>query len=269
MSLLRNNIYPVMKTTFHFPNKTITADLSKGFDISLPIARGPGHATAWYVNPAEIEPVRAGTFVGAVKEGGSVNFRNISFNPHGHGTHTECVGHITPEVYSVNEHLKEYFFHALLITVHPEKIKKTENEFEEGDEVITETQIKKAIGNHRPKAIIIRTLPNDDRKKAMAWSNTNPPYLDQRAATYLSEIMVDHLLIDLPSVDKENDNGMLLSHHAFWQYPHNTQFQRTITEFVFMNDSIPDGEYLLNLMVAAFENDATPSKPIIYAVINQ
>jgi hypothetical protein len=41
----------------------------------------------------------------------------------------------------------------------------------------------------------------------------------------------------------------------------------TITDFIYVPNTIEDGEYLLNLMIAPFENDATPSKPILYKII--
>jgi hypothetical protein len=31
-------------------------------------------------------------------------------------------------------------------------------------------------------------------------------------------------------------------------------------------NSVEDGEYFLNLQIAPFENDATPSKPILYKI---
>jgi hypothetical protein len=34
-----------------------------------------------------------------------------------------------------------------------------------------------------------------------------------------------------------------------------------------VSNKVEDGEYLLNLMIAPFENDATPSKPILYKII--
>jgi hypothetical protein len=40
-----------------------------------------------------------GDFIGkGLLQGSSTNFNNIYFNPHGHGTHTECVGHITEKL---------------------------------------------------------------------------------------------------------------------------------------------------------------------------
>ena len=38
----------------------------------------------------------------------------------------------------------------------------------------------------------------------------------------------------------------------------------TITEMIFVNEEVKDGSYLLNLQIASFENDASPSKPILF-----
>ena len=75
------------------------------------------------------------------------------------------------------------------------------------------------------------------------------------------------MLIDLPSVDKEKDEGELLAHKAFWNYPLAPRLDATITEFIYVPTSILDGYYMLNLQIASFENDATPSKPILYKFI--
>jgi hypothetical protein len=76
----------------------------------------------------------------------------------------------------------------------------------------------------------------------------------------------------LPSVDREEDQGKLLAHKAFWNVK-NTQelnpdarLSCTITELIFVPDAIQDGTYLLNLQIASFENDASPSKPVLYAL---
>jgi kynurenine formamidase len=133
--------------------------------------------------------------------------------------------------------------------------------------VISEKQLKTALKNKKRDAIVIRTLPNLQDKKSMKYSNTNPPYLLEEAAIYLREKGIKHLLIDLPSVDKEKDNGELLSHNAFWNTAGETRMNATITEFIYVPNDVEDGEYLLNLMIAPFENDATPSKPVLYKII--
>lgn len=238
-------------------NETTYIETSEGIDISIPMGGRDVHAKAWYVDSPVIEPVRANGFVGSVAEGGSVNFRNIFFNPHGNGTHTECLGHITKEVYSINEHLKDFIVEALLISVSPEKA-------ENGDLVITKDQLKNIITNKKSKALIIRTLPNVNTKLNIDYSSTNPPYMEVGCIDVLNEMGAEHLLLDLPSVDRESDNGVLAMHHAFWQVPENPQFYKTITELIYVSDKVSDGKYLLSLQVAPFENDASPSRPVLY-----
>src|SRR5215831_9104006 len=127
-------------------------DLSKPIDISIPLSNTDKNPIAWYIDKPQIEPVRFGDWVGKVSEGSSTNFNNIYFNPHGHGTHTECLGHITRDFYSINQCLKEFFFFAELISVQPE--------IRGEDQVITLEQMQKALNGKAPEAIVIRTLPN-------------------------------------------------------------------------------------------------------------
>jgi len=114
--------------------------------------------------------------------------------------------------------------------------------------------------------LVLRTLPNDSLKLSTNYSGANPPYMQAGAAAYLVERGVKHLLIDLPSVDREEDGGKLAAHHAFWQYPEAPRTDCTISELVYVNNSIPDGLYLINLQIASFEIDASPSKPVLYAL---
>ena len=240
-------------------------DLSKPIDISISLSNTDENPIAWYIEKPVIEPVVFGDWIGKVSEGSSsTNFNNIFFNPHGHGTHTECLGHITKEFYSINQSLKQFFFLAELISVQPE--------LQNDDLVITKIQIENALKGTSPKAIIIRTLPNNSEKLSMKYSNTNPPYLSEDAAIFIRESGIQHLLIDLPSVDKEHDQGKLLAHKAFWNVKDvvnlnaDAHINSTITEMIFVNDAVKDGSYLLNLQIAPFENDASPSKPILFAI---
>ncbi|MDO6745239.1 cyclase family protein [Tenacibaculum soleae] len=235
-------------------------DLSKPLDISISIDVLKENVNAWYLDDPKISPVRSGDWVGSVAEGADVNFNNVSFNPHAHITHTECVGHITKEVYSVNKNLNRFFFLAEVVTIYPEQL-------DNGDFVITKHQLQKVLNHKKIVAVVIRTLPNSDKKTNARYSNTNPPYLLEEAAVYLKEIGIKHLLIDLPSVDKEKDEGKLLAHNAFWNTKNEIRFDATITEFIYVPNNIEDGTYFLNLMIAPFENDATPSKPILYKVL--
>jgi len=247
-----------MIATIEHLKGTFKIDLSNPIDLAMPLRAGEQNANAWYRPAVTMEPVRMGDWVGDVSKGGAVNFRDIWFNPHAHGTHTECVGHISKEFYSINESLKQFFFLAKLITISPES--------HEGDLVITEQQLKTAMSSDC-EAIIIRTLPNDDSKLIRHYSNSNPPYLHYLAAELLCKNNVQHLLLDLPSVDREQDEGKLLAHRAFWNYPTQTRINATITELIYVDNSITDGNYLLNLQIAPFENDATPSKPVLFKLL--
>lgn len=243
--------------TFQLNNTEYSIDLSKPLDISIPLKSGKDNPSAWYIDPPKIEPVVMGDWVGNVKQGASTNFNNITFNPHAHGTHTECVGHITEKFFSINDCLKTFFFTAEVISVRPEKHKE--------DFVITKQQLKEKL-LRKPEAIVIRTIPNASDKATRQYSHTNPPYLEEEAAIYLRELGIKHLLIDQPSVDKEEDGGALVSHNAFWNTAGKTRMNATITEFIYVPDEIEDGLYVLNLQIASFHNDASPSKPILYKI---
>ena len=238
--------------------KKHTIDLSKPLDISIPLRGDASNVNAWYIGPPKITPHAEGEFVGKVSEGASTNFNDIWFNPHAHGTHTEGVGHITEGFHSINQSLNRFFFLAELITIAPEKY---QNDF-----VISRKQLQYALGNKKREAVVIRTLPNLKEKLSKQYSHSNPPYLLEQAAQLLVAKGVKHLLIDLPSVDKEKDNGALLAHKAFWDYDGELRKQATITEFIFVPNHIEDGKYFLNLQVAPFENDASPSRPVLYKI---
>jgi kynurenine formamidase len=242
---------------FHLDTKHFI-DTYQGIDISIPLSNNDENPRAWYVDLPVFEPVRANGFIGSIKEGGAVNFRNIFFNPHGHGTHTECLGHITEEIHSINQNLKSYFFKAKLITIETEEIK--------GDFILKASSFEKALGNQAVEAVVIRTTPNGKEKKHKNYSASNPPYIEEKTIELFNKLGIKHLLIDLPSVDREEDGGKLAFHHAFWQVPENPQFDKTITEFIFVANEIKDGTYILNLQTAPFENDATPSRPVLFEI---
>lgn len=253
-----------MKALIQHKGRDIRIDLRRPIDISIPLSpRGP---RAWYVEPMRISPVINAHFAGSVALNGSVNFNDVRFNPHGHGTHTECVGHISRSFASVNQALSQFFYHAQLITLLPQKATKDDAITKVGDLVITAAMLKQSIGETRPEALVIRTTPNDLSKLNRNYSDTNFPYFEREALQYLAEIGVEHLLVDLPSVDRESDGGALQAHHAFWKYPEDTRHTCTITEFIFIPDQISDGEYILNLQTAPLENDATPSRPVLYLI---
>ncbi|APG60500.1 cyclase family protein [Christiangramia salexigens] len=238
-----------------------TIDFSQPLDISISLRGDNKNPIAWYLKHPEIKPVIDGDFIGKVSKGSSVNFNNIWFNPHAHATHTECVGHISHENQTIQQHLKTFFFKAELISIEPQK--KGE------DLVFTKSQLSNKLKNFSSEALVIRTLPNYIGKISKHHSHSNWPYLEEESANYIRELGVKHLLIDQPSVDKEKDEGKLLAHRAFWNYPKNTRFDATITELIYVPNKVEDGNYFLNLQPASFENDAAPCKPVLYKILEK
>ena len=248
-----------MKATIHYQNKEYQIDLSSPIDLSIEM--NDQSVQAWYQDHLKIEPVIDGDFIGEVKSGAPVNFRNIRFNPHAHGTHTECYGHISQDWVNVSECITDFFHLAKLITVTPEKLSN-------GDLVITKENLINEFGENSENftALLIRTTPNTELKKVINYSNTNPPYILSDAMEYIVQQGINHIMIDLPSVDKENDEGKLLAHRVFWNYPENTRVKSSITEMIYVPNEIKDGTYFTQIQFPKFNNDASPSRIFIYSI---
>lgn len=250
-----------MIVTVPLNDRVFQADLTRGIDLSLPLLAGPDNVNCFYAPMVDYEPVRMGNFVGSVREGGVVNFYNVRINPHGNGTHTECVGHIAQERYVIRECLKDSHVTAVLVSLYPQKM-------EDGDRVLTAAQIREVVQPGTVEALLIRTLPNSLDKQKQHYSGTNPPYMEPEALAWLAACGIRHLLLDLPSVDREEDGGKLAAHRAFWQYPSAAvRSNCTITELIYVPNEVKDGYFLLNIQIAAFDLDASPSRPIIFPLL--
>lgn len=233
-------------------DKIFHADLQHGYCIAIPLDHEKPQPNAYFAPLYEASPHRVGDWTGDTRDGASVNFYNVKINPHGNGTHTECVGHISKERFSIHQSLKEGRWLAQLISVYPVQ-------YDNGDRVIDELEWDAGT-----EAIIIRTLPNHPDKLSRHYSNTNPPFLADALAGRMADNNILHVLLDMPSVDKEDDGGALAAHKKFWNYPENPRLNATITEMIYVDNIIPDGLYLLEIQIPAFELDAAPSRPFIY-----
>ena len=232
-------------------------DLSQPRDISIPLIPNEENVNCFHAPQPRSEPVRSGDFVGSIEEGGLLNFKNLHVNIHGNGTHTECVEHISNQGTSINQALNKYHFIGQLITIKPEGIGT--------DTVITKNNIKEKFDfNFQHEALIIRTLPNTNDKLVKNYSGINPTYCDPSAIQWIKGQGIKHLLIDLPSVDKEQDEGKLLAHKTFWNVPDNPELNHTITELIYVPDEIEDGIYLVNIQISSLEMDACLSKVVLY-----
>lgn len=234
-------------------------DDAEGHDISIPLYADHRQANCFYAPMFEASPVVAGDFVGSTKEGGAVNFFNVRINPHGNGTHTECVGHISKNGETINQTLNSFFSIARLISIYPQMTTT-------GDKIITKSQLIQSFDGYIPESLIIRTLPNHQDKRFRNYSGSNPAYLSEGAMQWIVDQGIKHLLVDLPSVDREEDGGKLLAHNMFWYGGKQSRLNCTITEMIYVDNNMKDDVYLLSIQIASFELDASPSKPVIYQI---
>ena len=261
-------------------NSTYRIDAENPIDIAIPLDFGGAQPNAYGVEKATLKPCEAGSLIGDTRRGGSCNFEEYKFISHCNGTHTECVGHITHDRISIYQSLVDAFIPATLISVLPENALQSEEtyqmELNEEDRLITKKFLRNALKNADPNwldGLIVRTLPNDDSKKRRAYMEELPPFFSTEAINYISEKGVKHLLVDMPSIDRTFDEGKLSNHRIFWkvgaeEYATNqaSLIHNTITEMIFVSDEIEDGAYLLNLQIAAFVADASPSRPLLYKI---
>lgn len=247
-----------MKINLIWEGKKLEADLSKPLSIALPIRDGDKNPNCYFANPVRFEVIRGDGFVGSTKLGGPVNHQKLTLSPHGNGTHTECYGHITDLGAVIVEKLKSFHHFAQLISLKPVEL--------EGDLVIDRTTVKKAKLQKGINSLVIRTLPNSDEKQTKVYSGQNPPYFTEDAMDYIVDCNIEHLVTDLPSVDREQDGGNLLAHKSFWNIKDSVRENATITELAFIPDHIKDGLYLLNLQILSLHMDASPSNPNLYSL---
>ncbi|MBL0175725.1 MAG: cyclase family protein [Ignavibacteria bacterium] len=269
-----------MQLTFIIGGRHFAIDSAQPVDCSIALDFHGAQPNAYGVAAAGAEAVRAGATVGDTREGGSCNFEELRLIPHCNGTHTECVGHLSDARISVHETLREAFIPATLASVPVTRALESNEGYllvkDEADEIITAAALRAALEGsdsafHR--ALLIRTLPNSDAKRARDYAAQPAPFLSVECAWLLRDLGVEHLLVDVPSLDRAADDGMLSAHRVYWNLPAGTHHVdparrsfKTITEFIFVPDTAADGRYLLNLQIPSFVSDAAPSRPLLYAV---
>ncbi|XOV78044.1 MAG: cyclase family protein [Aestuariibacter sp.] len=268
-----------MKLTMTLQGEHYAVDVNDPISLAIPVHFNGQQPNHFGVPEAKERAIKEGDFVGDTREGGSCNVSEITFIPHCNGTHTESIGHIVDEKQGVAEVINNGLMPAALISVSPKAQCDVDEQYrpapETKDCLITRQAIEQALqhyNNTQLQAVVIRTLSHQDEKLTAKYGDgIDPPFLSIDAIDYLVSRGVQHLIVDIPSVDKMYDEGLLTVHHRFWQVEEETHHlhpdsavHRTITEMVYIADEVADGFYLLDLQVPAFMSDAAPSKPLLY-----
>jgi arylformamidase len=266
---------------FEMAGHRLLADLADPLPIAIPLDFDGPQPAAFGAEPARARVVRGNGFVGDTREGGSCNHEQLTLTPHGNGTHTECVGHLTDERISVSETVRGGLYLALLVSVHPVAASATSEASHPApaaaDRVITAVALQAAAARHpaiNAQALVLRTLPCGLERLSHAYEGPAPaPYLTLQATAWLVERGIEHLVLDLPSADRVADGGHLAAHRLFFGLPPGsrraseaTRAQASITELAYIAPTIRDGLYLLDLQLPAFLSDAAPSRPVLFPV---
>jgi kynurenine formamidase len=222
-------------------------DFANPIELAIPLEFGGAQPSAFGLPRATAEPVVS------LESGGPVNCVTVTLNPHGNGTHTECAGHVVDGVPPVYDAVPPEPMPACLITVVPE------------DGVVGRAGIETALRGVPPifrRCVIVRT---GERDAYVNYSGAAPAYVTEAAMRWVRGLGVEHLLLDLPSVDPENDGGEMAAHKIFWDAPEAPR-RATITEMIRVPSNVADGLYVLALHIPRFCQDAAPSRPVIWAV---
>jgi arylformamidase len=267
-----------MELTATINEKNYAVNMHRPHDISIPVRFDGTSLSAFGAPGALREAYTADAFIGDVSKGGSCNCDMLRFSPHLHGTHTECVGHIADAPLYMHNFAKEGLIPATLVTVTPDSngsdfyIPKRRPQ----DRIISKDMIARALISCEAElleALVIRTLPNETSKMTRIYGEEIPPFFSIEAIRYLASCGVKHLLVDIPSIDRLDDEGKLTNHHLFWGVEEGSHAvnadkpsPKTITELIYVPRHVKDGMYMLSLQVAPFASDAAPSRPILYEV---
>lgn len=283
-----------MKAELVVSARRYEVDLSRSVDLATPVyferegvpdveARvddGAVFTEAFHLPRPLQTPVVAGDFVGETRRGGALNCRTLRLTPHGNGTHTESLSHLIDDEVPVADVAPAGLVGAVLLTVAPFALGESGERYgpsgQPDDGVLTERALAIAAGAvDAPEgfwsAIVLR-VPGA-RPASGRWSGQNPPYLTLDAMQWIVERGCEHLLLEVPSVDREEDGGATLAHRVFWNLPEggraltrDAAFRRTITEMVQVPIDLEDGPYLLDLQVPPLHTDAAPSRPRLFRV---
>lgn len=251
----------------------------RGIDISVPLDFHGAQPRHFGAPPATAKPLQIGGFVGDTGQGGSCNCEVLTLVPHCNGTHSESIGHVISGDHSVAMLATDALIPSLLLSVPVQPAEASQETSEPGaapgDRWVTAAAIGDAAaraGYEPQPGLVVRSLPNDERKRTRDYGQGDvPPYFTTEAVDLLVRWGVRHLLIDLPSLDRSHDQGRLTGHRRFWGLPpagspaNGAQRpEATITEMIFVPDELPEGMYALSLQIAPFTTDAAPSRPLLF-----
>lgn len=270
-----------MRAGLRIGSGELAVDLARPVSLAIDLAFDAAQPRHFGAPAASSRPFAVPGFPGEVAAGASCNCRIVTLIPHCNGTHTECVGHLTVEPLDAHRVVPAGLLPALVVSVSAVPAGSTRESTDPapraGDSLITRAAIDAAWPASlpfAPRALVIRTLPNDATKRLRDYSDAVPPYLTREAAQGIVARGIEHLVVDLPSIDRSHDEGRLTAHRIFFGLEPGVRTLAdarrshcTVTELAFVPDEVTDGPGLLELQVPALGGDAVPSRPLLYPLV--
>lgn len=230
-------------------------------DLSIPLAFDGSGPLAFGAAAPALHPLAAPGFSGRVASGASCNASVLTVTPHGNGTHTESIAHLLENGPAVPALLLAGWLPAWLASVDAP-----------GGAIEAAALAEPLKQAHAAgcAAFVLRTRPNDAGKLGRRYAAGNPPaWLAAETAQALAVAGIEHLVVDLPSLDRLDDPA-LGAHRAFFGLRadgsrDNRRRRCTVTEFAYVADEIGDGLQLLDIQVPRWQLEAVPSRPLMVA----
>lgn len=208
-------------------------DLGAPISLARPVRFDGGGPRHFGAPAARARPYAAPGFSGDVRRGASCNCATIELTPHCNGTHTESVGHLVEEPLDVCDLVPLGLLPALVLR-------------------------SRAADTLEAHAVTYRDDPAD-------------PYLSRQLVSELVARGIEHLVVDLPSIDRSRDGGRLCAHRLFFGLPTGstrladaTRQHCTVTEYASIPAALSDGPCALQLTLPRLAGDAVPSRPLAF-----
>ncbi len=251
-----------MKIQINHNDQVYHIDLKKGRDLSIRNDFSGNAPTFFGAEQPIAAPQHSGDFIGDLESGGSCNVPIVSCNIHCTGTHTECISHIQNSKFKIPDKCPRGFIPACLITVEPVAANaiKDSYHFDISNSIVISEELIKSKLSTSCKALIVRTLPNDQSKLSRNYDDQPAPFFTNDAIHYINELGIMHLLVDIPSIDKPDDGGLLGNHRLFFDHGD------TISELLFIPNDLLDGFGFLQIQIPNWNLDSAPSRPIFFPV---
>lgn len=248
-------------------------DFGAAVSLALPLDFARPHPQHFGAPLATSEPFRVGSFEGEVARGASCNCSRLVLIPHCNGTHTESAAHLTIAQRPLHQWLPVAPLPALLLAVRPAPAEGSGEDSDPppqaGDRLVTRAAVLAAWHPHahtRPRALLLDT--------GTPWNDPAPPFLSRQLMQELVDRGIEHLVTDLPSVDRLADQGRLTAHRLFFGLPPGstelaaaTRPGASITELACFPAGLRAGPCAVQLQIPAWSGDAVPSRPLYLPLV--